>query len=178
MQIQGASDRLGGLLGVHLENFLSGDGFSFFSPSGMASLPAALLGRVGAVLGLSNLDRVAVTHTVTSVGTSDSGSFKGYGPHEFNSFYNAPAPHPASHGDGFGQTLAILAEGDLTQPRADLAQFENQYGLPARPLDDRTGRRRPLLRHRREHRSGTSTPSTRPPSPRRRRTCSCTRRSR
>lgn len=133
VQIAGSSDRIGGLLGTHLENFLSSTGFSYFSPSGTATLPAQLLGGVSAVLGLSDLDRVAVTHTVNSVGTADSSSFKGYGPHEFNSFYNVPAPHPQAHGDGFGQTLAILAEGDLTQPHADLVQFENQYGLPHVP---------------------------------------------
>jgi pseudomonalisin len=129
----GASDRIGGLLGMHLENFLSSDGFSFFSPSGVASLPAQLAGRVTAVLGLSSLNHLSVTHTADNPGTAASSSFKGYGPKEFNSFYNAPAPHPTAHGDGFGQTLAILAEGDVTQPRADLVQFENQFGLPHVP---------------------------------------------
>jgi subtilase family serine protease len=118
---------------MHLENFLSSDGFSFFSPSNVASLPAQLAGRVTAVLGLSNLNHLNVTHTADNPGTAASSSFKGYGPQEFNTFYNAPAPHPTAHRDGFGQTLAILAEGDLTQPRADLVQFENQYGLPHVP---------------------------------------------
>jgi pseudomonalisin/xanthomonalisin len=85
------------------------------------------------VLGLSSLNNLTLTHTTSSVAPAASSSFKGYGPKEFNSFYNAPAPHPTAHGDGFGQTLAILAEGDLTQPRADLLQFENQFGLPHVP---------------------------------------------
>jgi pseudomonalisin len=133
VHMQGASDLIGNLLGVHLENFLSSDGFSYFSPSTVAALPAQLAGRVAAVLGLSDLYTVNVTHTAGSVGTAANSSFKGYGPKEFNSFYNVPAPHPTAHGDGFGQTLAILAEGDLTQPRADLVQFENQFGLPHVP---------------------------------------------
>ncbi|MGH7750106.1 MAG: protease pro-enzyme activation domain-containing protein, partial [Candidatus Dormibacteria bacterium] len=103
VRMQGMSDHIGGLLGLHLENFLSGDGFSFFSPSGVASLPAQLAGRVTAVLGLSSLNQLSVTHTTDNPGTAASSSFKGYGPHEFNTFYNAPAPHPTAHGDGFGQ---------------------------------------------------------------------------
>ena len=133
VQMQGASDRIGSLLGMHLENFLSSDGFSYFSPSNIAALPAQLAGRVTAVLGLSDLNHLNVTHTADNPGTAANSSFKGYGPKEFNSFYNAPAAHPTAHGDGFGQTLAILAEGDLNQPRADLVQFENQFGLPHVP---------------------------------------------
>jgi pseudomonalisin len=133
VSMQGASDRIGSLLGMHLENFLSNHGFSFFSPSGVATLPAQIAGRVTAVLGLSDLNHLSVTHTTAGLVPSAAGSFKGYGPQEFNSFYNAPAPLPTAHRDGSGQTLAILAEGDLTQPRADLLQFENQFGLPHVP---------------------------------------------
>jgi subtilase family serine protease len=133
VHMTGASSLVGNLLGMHLENFLSSDGFSYFSPSNVASLPARLAGSVVGVLGLSDLYRVGVSHTTDNVGTAANSAFKGYGPKEFNSFYNAPAPHPTAHRDGFGQTLAILAEGDLTQPRADLVQFENQFGLPHVP---------------------------------------------
>jgi pseudomonalisin/xanthomonalisin len=133
VSMQGASDRIGSLLGMHLENFLSNHGFSFFAPSSAATLPAQLAGRVTAVLGLSDLHKLSVAHTTAAVAPAAGSAFKGYGPQEFNSFYNAPAPHPTAHRDGFGQTLAILAEGDLTQPRADLLQFENQYGLPHVP---------------------------------------------
>ncbi len=133
VSMQGASDHIGSLLGIHLENYLSNHGFSFFAPSAVATLPAQLAGRVTAVLGLSSLNHLSVTHTTAGLVPAASGAFKGYGPQEFNSFYHAPGPQPAAHRDGSGQTLAILAEGDLTQPRADLVQFENQFGLPHVP---------------------------------------------
>ena len=31
---------------------------------------------------------------------------------------------------GAGQSVAVIAEGDLTQPKADLATFEDHFGLP------------------------------------------------
>ncbi len=51
-----------------------------------------------------------------------------YGPEDFWSFYNAPANET-----GAGQAIAVLAEGDLTSPKADLATFEQKYGLPTVP---------------------------------------------
>jgi len=50
---------------------------------------------------------------------------RSYGPQDIASLYNAPADQT-----GAGQSVAVIAEGDLTQPRADLATFENTFGLP------------------------------------------------
>jgi pseudomonalisin len=134
VRMQGASDRIGGLLGTRIENFLSTSGFSYYSPAGPATLPAALAGRVSAVLGLSDLSRVSLVHTADSPAATPQ-SFQGYSPQDFWSFYHAPASPltPGARTDGAGQTLAILAEGDLTQPRLDLADFENRFGLPHVP---------------------------------------------
>jgi len=40
--------------------------------------------------------------------------------------YNAPSTQTGS-----GQQLAIITEGDVSQPKKDLATFEQQFGLPA-----------------------------------------------
>ncbi len=48
-----------------------------------------------------------------------------YGPQELAALYNAPADQT-----GAGQSVAVIAEGDLTGPKADLATFEDQNGLP------------------------------------------------
>jgi pseudomonalisin len=49
-----------------------------------------------------------------------------YTPQDFWSMYDAP-PSQA----GAGQQLAIITEGAVSQPKADLATFEKTYGLPA-----------------------------------------------
>jgi subtilase family serine protease len=48
-----------------------------------------------------------------------------YGPADFWRFYDAPAGIR-----GAGQTIAILAAGDVSHARHDLVTFESRYGLP------------------------------------------------
>jgi pseudomonalisin len=136
VRMQGPSDVIAGLLGTHLESFLGGDGTGFFSPAAPATLPDALAGRVSAVLGLSDLSRLVTGATPAGV-TAAAQPFQGYRPQDFWSFYQAPAPTPAAvpahRADGVGQTLAIIAAGDLAQPRRDLVDFENRFGLPHVP---------------------------------------------
>ncbi len=48
-----------------------------------------------------------------------------YGPQQFWSMYNAPSAQTGS-----GQQLAIITEGDVSQPKKDLATFESKFGLP------------------------------------------------
>jgi pseudomonalisin len=48
-----------------------------------------------------------------------------YTPQDFWSMYDAPSGETGS-----GQQLAIITEGDVSQPKADLATFEKDYGLP------------------------------------------------
>ncbi len=49
-----------------------------------------------------------------------------YGPQDFWSMYDAPSTQTGS-----GQQLAIITEGDVSQPKKDLATFESKFGLPA-----------------------------------------------
>ncbi len=51
-----------------------------------------------------------------------------YGPQDLWSLYNAP-----SSATGAGQSVAIITEGDVSQPKADLVTFEHQFGLPVVP---------------------------------------------
>jgi subtilase family serine protease len=48
-----------------------------------------------------------------------------YTPQDFWSMYDAPSSQTGS-----GQQLAIITEGDVSQPKKDLATFESKYGLP------------------------------------------------
>ena len=55
--------------------------------------------------------------------------------------YDAPAAQTGS-----GQQLAIITEGDVSQPKEDLATFESKFGLPAVTLEP-DQRRHPDHRH-------------------------------
>jgi pseudomonalisin len=48
-----------------------------------------------------------------------------YGPQQFWSMYDAPTSQT-----GTGQQLAIITEGNVSQPKADLATFEKTFSLP------------------------------------------------
>lgn len=49
-----------------------------------------------------------------------------YTPQQLNAMYDAPSGQTGS-----GQQLSIIAEGDVSQPKKDLATFESDYKLPA-----------------------------------------------
>ena len=126
ISVSGSTSALGSALGVGFDRFSAADGSSYVSSTGAASLPASLAGEVTAIVGLSELGRaqveIARPSQTSPVGLSYPSS---YGPKEFWSLYNAPSAQTGS-----GQQVSVIAAGDLSQPRADLAQFESKFGLP------------------------------------------------
>ena len=116
VRVTGTAAAVGQAFGTTLQSFKAKDGSTFFAPAAKARVPAGL--HVTSVLGLSNIGRTAADPP--SVSTPST-----YGPQELAALYDAPAT-----ATGSGQTVAVIAEGDLTQPRADLATFEDQNGLP------------------------------------------------
>jgi len=124
--LAGSLSQLGQAFGVTFHSYQMTNGQSFISNSQTATVPAALAGDVASVVGLSTLGKAQLAPTAAPTGSASFPS--SYGPQGFWSFYNAPASQT-----GAGQTIAVLAEGDLTSPKADLATFEQKYGLPAVP---------------------------------------------
>lgn len=88
-----------------------------------ARVPAALHDDVSAVLGLSTLG------ASTPAPTIGLPKLSGYYPNEFVTVYHAGATDPGSN-----SSLAIIAEGDLTQTVSDLRTAEAQQGLPQVPV--------------------------------------------
>lgn len=88
-----------------------------------AAVPNALADKVSAVLGLSSLG-VSATPTLPSLP-----KLTGFHPDEFTKVYDATSTKP-----GTGSTLAVIAEGDLTQTVKDLRTFEKNRGLPQVPV--------------------------------------------
>jgi len=136
VRLRGDSPRVEGALGVRLRR-LAVAGNHVFALDRDARLPAGLDGRVAAVLGLSDLDDLRprpqadlppLPGPVPSPPSLPlpATHLARYAPADFWKFYDAPARQR-----GAGQTIAVLAAGEVGHARQDLALFEARYGLPA-----------------------------------------------
>jgi subtilase family serine protease len=146
VRLTGSSRSIAQALHTRFDTFSSSSTGTFSQITRRARLPQAFAGKVSAVLGLSNLGRLATPHPATRSATGLSkvlGSAKNllgtgalalpslsypadYTPQDFWKMYDAPSAQTGS-----GQQLAIITEGDLSQPKKDLATFEQKFGLPA-----------------------------------------------
>ena len=139
--LTGSSSQIAQAFGTSFHRFHSAADGNFFAATKSAQLPSAFASKVSAVLGLSSLAKVAVPKpAIRSAGALSKGRSAlpaaglpsslnypaTYTPQDFWSMYDAPSAQT-----GAGQQLAIITEGDVTQPKADLATFEKTYGLPA-----------------------------------------------
>jgi subtilase family serine protease len=126
VSISGSASALGRALGVRFERFRASDGSRYVSSTGTASLPQSLSGDVSAIMGLSSLAR-AHTEVARPTETATPGVAypTSYGPQQFWTLYEAPSSQT-----GVGQTVSVIAAGDLSRPRRDLVTFENRFHLP------------------------------------------------
>jgi subtilase family serine protease len=146
VKLTGSSTAVGSALHTGFARFSSARDGNFYAPTRAARLPKALAPRVAAVLGLSSLAKLNVPHpavrsaaslnkvlstlptSLTKLGlAAPSLAYPSqYTPQQFWSMYDAPAAQTGS-----GQQLAIITEGDVSQPKQDLATFESKFGLPS-----------------------------------------------
>jgi subtilase family serine protease len=87
-------------------------------------VPKNLSGTVLSVLGLNNISALQLPTP-----PSTSNALNGYTPQDFRTAYNAGNTSPGSN-----VTIAIFAEGNLTQVIADLRLFEKANKLPEAPV--------------------------------------------
>jgi subtilase family serine protease len=137
MSLSGSSAAVARALHTSFHSYSSPASGTFYRPTGAAQLPAGLAGDVDAVLGLSNLSKVSLTppvhrssadrnHVLSTPALPSSLNYPAdYGPQDLWKLYNAPSAQTGS-----GEQLAIITEGDVSQPQKDLATFEQHYGLP------------------------------------------------
>ncbi len=97
-------------------------GHTVLANTAAAQVPAALAGQVSGVLGLSTLGPQAAPSVSVP-------KLTGYYPKEFNTVYDSGTTSP-----GTNTTLAVIAEGDLTQTVKDLRTAEAQQHLPQVPV--------------------------------------------
>ena len=129
--VTGSSSQVGRAFNTSFDSFHSNKDGSFFALDRAATVPAAFASSVKSVLGLSNLGRFAAPRPATRASTHPNAAASGgypasYAPQDFWQMYDAPSSQTGS-----GQQLAIITEGDVSQPKKDLATFEAKYGLPA-----------------------------------------------
>jgi subtilase family serine protease len=101
------------------------------------SLPLSIASSVVAISGLSSLQsmHLAALKPVAShpaahpASAGDVGSLPTFTPQTLGEFYDAP-----SAAKGAGQTLAVIASGDISSITPDLRTFEATFGLPQAPV--------------------------------------------
>lgn len=117
-------------------------GQTYVTPNRTASLPARLRTALGSVLGLTTYNPNRVHHrlattaakTAGATGATTAAGYRpyasgGYSPRDFHVVYNAPATT-----SGANQTAAIITDGNLSQVKRDLSQFEERFELRRVPL--------------------------------------------
>jgi subtilase family serine protease len=127
--LEGTRAQLGSAFGVQLHQ-MSLAGKTFVTPDRTATLPAALRGAAASVLGLTTYNPNTTPHHVAK--PADAYQPYGaatYGPHDFETMYDAPAATT-----GAGQTIAVITQGDLSGVAKDLTTFETRNNLPNVPL--------------------------------------------
>jgi subtilase family serine protease len=127
VRLTGSQAAMQSALGVTYHRFAAPSGSSYLATVGTATLPAAVRAVTTSLVGLSSLGRFSlpITHTTAAGGISYPSD---YGPQQIAALYDAPAAQTGS-----GQRVAVIAEGDLSSPQADLKTFEAKYGLPTVP---------------------------------------------
>ena len=128
VQVSGPQAALQSALGVSFHSFRTSGGTSYTATVGTATLPAAVGAVTKAITGLSSAGHVATKHAVKPSASSGVSFPSEYGPQDIASLYGAPAGQT-----GAGQSVSVIAEGDVSGPQADLVTFENKFGLPHVP---------------------------------------------
>ncbi|HLI97757.1 MAG TPA: S53 family peptidase [Candidatus Baltobacteraceae bacterium] len=112
----------------------SGGGTNFNANVTPAYVPTSLGGIVASVLGLNNLQAFKPTPSVTSCevegqSTPPQACLRFYDPATFQVAYDAGSTSAAS-----ATSVAIMAEGNVSQSISDLRLNESQFGLPQVPV--------------------------------------------
>ncbi|MBE7213043.1 MAG: S8/S53 family peptidase, partial [Gluconacetobacter diazotrophicus] len=103
------------------------NGVTGFVNTAAAEVPAALGGIVSAVLGLNTLGRMTPQLALPTLPVPQY--LVSYGPKQFQHIYGADGTV-----DGSKSTIAIMAEGNMTQVVADLRTQEKLSGIPQVPV--------------------------------------------
>jgi pseudomonalisin len=138
VRLRGNPAPIGAAFGVRLHRYRAG-GLTYFAADRAPSLPSAIAPLVSSVVGLSDLGRGHLSvrapvpaHRARTAAPPHGSSVpvqQSYGPTDLWAVYDAP---PRNRGGG--QTIAVLAVGDVGPALADLPVFEAKFSLPRVPV--------------------------------------------
>ena len=183
VRLTGSSAAFSRAFHTRFDSFRLPGGTTYFASTRTARLPKPVASHTASVLGLSSLGRASLPHhskvagatphlpanlpsvpklpNVTGPQTHAGSGIaypSDYGPQDLANLYNA-----GSTPTGSGQTVAVIAEGDLTRAEAGPGHVRGQVRAPARGRGPPC-RWAPRRATPRATTSGTSTRSTRPAS--------------
>ncbi len=128
LTLAGDAQTVGGLFSIRLASLRTPQGRLGFAPVTPPRLPAALAGKVSAVLGLVDTGRLAVLHRARNEALphpdSGTGVLGGLSPGDLQSIYVVPAPLTPSK----TQNIALFEQGGFAM--SDVAVYERRYKLP------------------------------------------------
>ena len=139
LDVEGPSAKVETAFNVKLQKFRSPQGLDFHSPDVEPSIPASLVGKIQAIVGL---DSAAVAHPHNIRRQIDpfaapaanpyagSGPGGGYSPSDIKTAYNLNSVSEK----GTGQTLGLYELDGYTA--SDITKYEQQFGLTATPLQN------------------------------------------
>ena len=138
LNVTGPAKAVEAAFGVKLKTFEDPNGRLYHAPSGEASIPAALAGRISSVVGLDNSAQrfpnmkplPAITATGAAASPQGTGPGGGLTPSDIRTIYNLTD----STLTGQGQTLGLF-ELDNYTPK-DPLQYERAFHLPLIPLEN------------------------------------------
>ncbi|HET6385052.1 MAG TPA: protease pro-enzyme activation domain-containing protein [Armatimonadota bacterium] len=124
---------------LHLGQFQAPDGRVFHAPDVGPAIPAALVGRLSGVVGLSNAvlwhsnvrlkPHGSNANDGNNPSPNNTGPAGGFGPADIRQAYNLNGPKIP---DGTGQTLGLFELDGYTA--SDITFYEDTFGLPHIPL--------------------------------------------
>jgi pseudomonalisin len=138
VQIAGTTRTIGAAFGTTFHNFRQTDGTRYRGVVGAAHVPAAVAAVSSSIVGLTDFT-LRLPHrsiaTAPAAGSSPSARtlqlLNSFGPKDFWQIY-----HAGNSATGVGQNLAIITAGDISQAKADLPKFEDNFGLPHVPFNE------------------------------------------
>ncbi len=132
LRLTGDAATFGRLFSTHLMKFQTRAGKIGFAPAALPVMPAALVGKVVAVLGLSDAKAATPLYRPRPANmpprAMGSGGYGGYGPVDLRGLYGVPAPIAKTT----GQTIALYEEGGFVT--ADVGVYKTKFGLPNIPV--------------------------------------------
>jgi len=141
----GTSNQVETTFHTRINDYQLSDGTAFFANSTAVQIPSNLKGLISGVMGLTNIPSTKPLYTMANqyklleettspqYGAGPGGS--GLIPSQIAGIYDAKPVYSTLHDYGAGKVLALFELSGYK--RSDIGKYENQFGLPNVPIEDK-----------------------------------------